>query len=154
MGTLGKALGTFGAFISGSEDLIETLIQKARTYIYTTALPPAIAAATRASLKLVQTENWRRDKLKHLINHFRQGASQCGLMLMPSDSAIQPIMIGTSAQAMALSNALLDKGFLVSAIRPPTVPQGSARLRVTLSVCQETAHIDALLEALNSLRNH
>ncbi|MFZ2726935.1 MAG: 8-amino-7-oxononanoate synthase [Methylococcaceae bacterium] len=152
MGTLGKAFGTFGAFISGSESLIETLIQKARTYIYTTALPPAIAAATRASLKLVQTENWRRDKLKHLINHFRQGAKQCGLMLMPSHSAIQPMMIGSSAEAMALSNALLDKGFLVSAIRPPTVPQGSARLRVTLSACHETAHIDALLSALNELR--
>lgn len=148
MGTLGKALGTFGAFIAGSEVLIETLIQKARTYIYTTALPPAIAEATRASLKIVITESWRRDKLNQLIARFRLGAGQLGLALMPSVSAIQPIVIGDSQKTVAISQALLDAGFLVSAIRPPTVPQGSARLRVTFSAGHEAQHVDCLLDAL------
>jgi 8-amino-7-oxononanoate synthase len=148
MGTLGKAFGTFGAFVAGSELLIETLIQKSRSYIYTTALPPAVAAATRASLKLIQTEPWRRQRLSQLISYFKTSAAQHNLTLMPSLSPIQPIMIGNSEQAVAISNALLDKGFLVSAIRPPTVPQGSARLRVTLSALHTEAHIDGLMEAL------
>ncbi|MDP2904330.1 MAG: 8-amino-7-oxononanoate synthase [Methylovulum sp.] len=148
MGTLGKALGTFGAFVAGSEVLIETLIQKARTYIYTTALPPAIAEATRASLKIVITESWRRDKLDTLVKRFRRGAGQLGLALMPSASAIQPIVIGDSRTTVAVSQALLDAGFLVSAIRPPTVPQGSARLRVTFSALHEEQQVDRLLDAL------
>ena len=148
MGTLGKALGTFGAFIAGSEDLIETLIQKARPYIYTTALPPALAEATRISLKLVSTESWRRDKLEQLINRFRSGAQQLGLKLMPSISAIQPVLIGDSHQAVAISNALLAKGILVSAIRPPTVPRNSARLRVTFSAGHDEAQVERLLSAL------
>lgn len=154
MGTLGKSLGTFGAFVAGSELLIETLIQKARSYIYTTALPPAIAAATRASLSLIQTEPWRRDKLNQLINYFRHQAVQCGLQLMPSLSPIQPIIVASSERALALSNALLNRGFLVSAIRPPTVPQGSARLRVTLSALHETQYIDALLDAWLKAQAH
>jgi 8-amino-7-oxononanoate synthase len=148
MGTLGKGLGTFGAFVAGSEVLIETLIQKARTYIYTTALPAAVAEATRASLKIVIAENWRRDKLRQLSERFRQGAEQLGLTLMPSSSAIQPILIGDSQAAVDISNALLEAGFLVSAIRPPTVPQGSARLRVTFSALHEEQHVDQLLDAL------
>ena len=128
MGTLGKGLGTFGAFVAGSEVLIETLIQKARTYVYTTALPAAVAEATRASLKIVIAESWRRDKLKKLSERFRLGAEQLGLQVMASSSAIQPILIGDSQRAVDISNALLEAGFLVSAIRPPTVPQGSARL--------------------------
>jgi 8-amino-7-oxononanoate synthase len=149
MGTLGKGLGTFGAFVAGSEVLIETLIQKARTYIYTTALPAAVAEATRASLKIAIEENWRRDKLKTLSERFRQGAKQLGLTLMSSSSAIQPILIGDSQTAVDISNALLDAGFLVSAIRPPTVPQGSARLRVTFSALHEEQHVDQLLDALS-----
>jgi len=149
MGTLGKGLGTFGAFVAGSETLIETLIQKARTYIYTTALPAAVAQATRASLSIVIKETWRRDKLNELSAYFRSGAKQLGLHLMPSASAIQPIMIGDSHRAAALSRALLDQGLLVSAIRPPTVPQGSARLRVTFSALHEFQHIDRLLDALD-----
>jgi len=149
MGTLGKGLGTFGAFVAGSETLIETLIQKARTYIYTTALPAAVAQATRASLSIVIKEAWRRDKLNELSAYFRSGAKQLGLHLMPSASAIQPIMIGDSHRAAALSRALLDQGLLVSAIRPPTVPQGSARLRVTFSALHEFQHIDRLLDALD-----
>jgi 8-amino-7-oxononanoate synthase len=149
MGTLGKGLGTFGAFVAGSELLIETLIQKARTYIYTTALPMAVAEATRASLKIAIEENWRRDKLKRLSVQFRLGAGQLGLTLMPSSSAIQPILIGDSQAAVGISNALLEAGFLVSAIRPPTVPQGSARLRVTFSALHEERHVDRLLDVLD-----
>jgi 8-amino-7-oxononanoate synthase len=148
MGTLGKGLGTFGAFVAGSEVLIETLIQKARTYVYTTALPAAVAEATRASLKIVIAENWRRDKLKQLSEQFRLGAEQLGLQVMPSSSAIQPILVGDSQRAVDISNALLNAGFLVSAIRPPTVPQGSARLRVTFSALHEAQQVDQLLDAL------
>ncbi len=148
MGTLGKGLGTFGAFVAGSEVLIETLIQKARTYVYTTALPAAVAEATRASLKIAIDENWRRDRLKQLSEQFSLGAEQLGLQVMPSASAIQPILIGDSQRAVDISNALLNAGFLVSAIRPPTVPQGSARLRVTFSALHEAQQVDQLLDAL------
>ncbi len=149
MGTLGKGFGTFGAFVAGSEDLIETLIQKSRTYIYTTALPAAVAEATRASLKLVISESWRRDKLKKLAERFSVGARQLGLQLMNSTSPIQPIVIGENQQVLDISRALLNTGFLVSAIRPPTVPQGSARLRVTFSALHEEIHVDSLLDALD-----
>jgi 8-amino-7-oxononanoate synthase len=149
MGTLGKGLGTFGAFVAGSDALIETLIQKARTYIYTTAMPAAVAEATRASLRIVIAEDWRRDKLKKLADRFRLGARHLGLQLMVSASPIQPIVIGDSQQAVDISNALLQAGFLVSAIRPPTVPQGGARLRVTLSALHDEQQVDWLLDALN-----
>ncbi|MGZ8195448.1 MAG: 8-amino-7-oxononanoate synthase [Methylosarcina sp.] len=151
MGTLGKALGTFGAFVAGSHELIETLIQKARTYIYTTALPPAIAEATRTSLKIVAADPWRRDKLASLVQHFSQGAKQLGLSLLPSASAIQPVIIGDSQQTMSISKALLEQGFLVGAIRPPTVPTGSARLRITFSALHEEHHIDRLLDAFERI---
>jgi len=149
VGTLGKGFGTFGAFVAGSEVLIETLIQKARTYVYTTALPAAVAEATRASLKIIIAESWRREKLAKLAEHFRLGAEQLGLQLMPSASPIQPIVIGASQEAMAISKQLLNDGFLVSAIRPPTVPQGSARLRVTFSALHEFEQVDQLLEAID-----
>jgi 8-amino-7-oxononanoate synthase len=152
MGTLGKGFGTFGAFVAGSDALIETLIQQARTYIYTTALPAAVAEATRASLKIVITEIWRRDKLKKLAERFRLGAGQLGLELMVSTSPIQPIIIGDSRRAVDVSTALLNAGFLVSAIRPPTVPQGSARLRVTFSALHEEHQIDQLLDALDLIK--
>lgn len=148
MGTLGKALGTFGAFIAGSEELIETLIQNARTYIYTTALPPAVAAATRTSLGLIKTESWRRQHLADLISTFRSGAEQLGLDLMPSTTPIQPLQIGNAARAMAISEQLREKGFLISAIRPPTVPEGTSRLRITLTAGHSHQHIEALLAAL------
>lgn len=151
MATLGKSLGTFGAFVAGSEALIEMLIQTARTYLYTTAMPPAIAAATRASLRIVITESWRRDKLADLVTRFRAGAVQLGLPLLPSASPIQPIMVGDNQQALAMSSVLLSKGFLVSAIRPPTVAQGTARLRVTFSAAHEAHHVDQLLEALQGM---
>lgn len=148
MGTLGKAFGTFGAFIAGSETLIETLIQFARPYIYTTAMPPAVAAATRTSLRLLQTESWRREHLQNVIARFRTGASALGLQLMPSDSPIQPIVLGDEARALAFSEQLAARGFLVIAIRPPTVAVGSSRLRVTLSAEHSLTQVDALLTAL------
>lgn len=118
MGTLGKALGTAGAFVAGSQDLIEYLIQVARPFIYTTAQPPAIAGATLASLELVKTEHWRREHLQQLIQHFRQGATQLGLQLMDSNTPIQPILIGDSAKALQISQRLQELGLLVIAIRP------------------------------------
>nr|WP_155136953.1 8-amino-7-oxononanoate synthase [Alcanivorax sp. VBW004] len=148
MGTLGKGLGTGGAFVAGSHDLIETLIQFARTFIYTTAMPAAVAAATRVSLHKSREENWRRDKLAELIARFRHGASELGYTLMPSRTPIQPLLIGSDADAMALSGALREKGLLITAIRPPTVPEGEARLRVTLSAAHELEDVDALLLAL------
>lgn len=155
MGTLGKALGCFGAFVAGSEDLIETLIQKARTYIYTTALPPAVAAAARASLRIAVRETWRRDKLKNLIAYFRKNAEALGLSIMPSASAIQPLPIGDSRKTAVLSDLLLAEGLWVGAIRPPTVPQGTARLRITLSALHEREHVDRLLSALARINpNH
>lgn len=148
VGTLGKALGTFGAFVAGEEALIETLIQQARTYIYTTAPPPAVAVATLASLDLAETESWRRDKLAHLITQFRQGAAQLGLRLMASQTPIQPLLVGDSEAAVKLSEGLLAQGILITAIRPPTVPAGSARLRITLTAAHSERQVERLLEAL------
>lgn len=150
VGTLGKGFGTFGAFVAGSDVLIETLIQKARSYIFTTALPAAIAEATRTSLHLVMTEHWRRAKLAQLLDRFVTGARQLGLQIIPSASAIQPILVGDNQQAVALSQKLLAKGFLVSAIRPPTVPKGQARLRISFSANHQEQQIDQLLEALDA----
>ncbi len=150
MATLGKAFGTAGAFIAGSDDLIEYLIQTARTYIYTTAMPPAIAAATRASLKLVQQEQWRREKLDSLILQFKQGAKQLGLELMPSDTPIQPILVGESKKAISISGKLQQQGLLVTAIRPPTVEKGTSRLRVTFSTSHNESDIKLLLDKLSS----
>lgn len=148
VGTLGKALGTFGAFVAGEEALIETLIQQARTYIYTTAPPPAVAAATLASLRLAEAESWRREKLAHLIAQFRQGAAQLGLQLMDSQTPIQPLLVGDSAAALKLSESLFARGMLITAIRPPTVPAGSARLRITLTAAHSETQVERLLEAL------
>jgi len=151
MGTLGKAIGSYGAFVAGSEALIETLIQFSRTYIYTTALPPAVAAATLKSLELLRLEAWRRDHLRALIARFRQGAQQLGLALMPSASAIQPLLVGDAGRALALSEQLAELGIWISAIRPPTVPAGGARLRITLSAAHSEAQIDRLLGALEQV---
>jgi len=151
VGTLGKALGTFGAFVAGSETLIEALIQGARTYIYTTAPPPALAEATRAALALVDEEAWRRDALRALVLRFRTGAAELGLPLLPSTTPIQPLVVGDAARAVAASEALLERGLLVTAIRPPTVPQGSARLRITLSARHTFAQVDRLLGELAAI---
>ena len=148
IGTLGKACGTSGAFVAGSEELIEALVQFARPYIYTTSQPPALACATLKALELLRKDTWRREHLAALIRQFREGARQIGLTLMDSQTAIQPILIGDAGRAMALSRKLRERGLLVTAIRPPTVPVGSARLRVTLSAAHSEAQVQLLLNAL------
>ena len=149
--TFGKALGTSGAFIAADKIIIETLIQFARTYIYTTALAPAIAGATIASLEVLENESWRRETLSALIKYFCSGASGLGLNILSSETAIQPLMIGDSENAVHISNKLFDEGLLVSAIRSPTVPDGSARIRITLTAAHTKEQVDHLLEALGKL---
>lgn len=148
VGTLGKAFGTAGAFVAGSEDLIESLVQFARPYIYTTSQPPALACATLKSLALLRDEHWRREHLAALIAQFRGGAEAIGLELMDSFTPIQPILIGDAGRALQLSRMLRERGLLVTAIRPPTVPAGSARLRVTLTAAHSAAQVQLLLNAL------
>ena len=145
VGTLGKAFGTFGAFVAGDDDLIEILIQRARSYIYTTALPPAVAEATRESIKLMDEEAWRREKLNDNIKYFKQLISEASLTDTQSSTAIQPVMIGDVKETMALSEKLKQSGLLVSAIRPPTVPEGTARLRITLSADHSREQIKKLV---------
>ena len=148
VGTLGKALGCSGAFVAGDSEVIELILQRARTYIYTTALPPGIAAAASAALRLAQRESWRREKLQALVARLRAGAASLGLPLMDSHSPIQPLMVGEAARALRISDALFELGYWVSAIRPPTVPAGSARLRITLSAAHNETDVDELLAAL------
>ncbi|OUR66238.1 8-amino-7-oxononanoate synthase [Cycloclasticus sp. 46_83_sub15_T18] len=148
MATLGKSLGTAGAFIAGSEDLIELLIQRARSYIYSTAMPAAIMAATRVSLQLCQQESWRREKLASLIGRFRDGAEQLGLQLMSSDTPIQPVILGSNEAVMSVSKYLKENKILVGAIRHPTVPKNTERLRITLSASHSEAQVDRLLQVL------
>ena len=153
MATLGKAMGTAGAFIAGSEELIEYLIQTARTYIFTTAMPPAIAQATRTSLKLLTNENWRQQKLAENIIYFKKLAVQAELNLLPSNTAIQPIVIGDAELATNISLDLLNKGFHVAAIRPPTVAVNTSRLRITLRADHSEGDIEKLVGALRSIIN-
>ena len=151
MGTLGKALGVAGAFVAGSETLVETLLQFARTSIYTTALPPAQAAAVLAALRLVSKEEaWRREQLHQRVRYFREKAA-AHLPLAPSETPIQPLVVGASDRSLELAQKLLAKGLWITAIRPPTVPEGTARLRITLSAAHSEAHIDRLLAALAAL---
>lgn len=151
MATLGKALGTAGAFVAGSEDMIETLIQGARTYVYTTAQAPALAVATLESLRIMAQEPEHRERLQHNIDYFKRCAAQAGLSITNSDTAIQPLIIGDVDNTLRISQQLLDKGLQVSAIRPPTVPEGTARLRITLSAGHTQAHINQLVSALEQL---
>lgn len=150
VGTLGKAIGTGGAFVAADEVVIETLIQQARSYVYTTAQPPAVAAATIASLKLVEQEGWRREHLQQLIQQFRQGAEQLGLNLMSSMTPIQPVVIGDDKKALAVGKQLEQKGILVGVIRPPTVPKNTARLRITLSAAHSEQDVAKLLSILET----
>jgi 8-amino-7-oxononanoate synthase len=146
---LGKAFGGRGALLFGSEALIGHLAESARPYLFSTALPPAMAAAMRAALRLVRAEPWRRAKLASLVMRFRRNALRAGLPLLESYTPIQPIRIGDNERAVAASAALQERGFLVGAIRPPTVPQGEARLRVTLSALHGEKDVDALVGALS-----
>ncbi len=151
--TLGKALGGSGALVVGDEAMIQHLAETARPYIYTTALPPAQAAAALAAVKLARRDDWRREKLAELVGVFRAGARQHGLELMPSDTPIQPLLCGAESTVMGLSAALEAAGFLVSAIRPPTVPEGKARLRVTLSALHTVPEVRALTDAIAHARD-
>lgn len=172
VGTLGKALGSFGAFVAGPRDLIEYLIQKARPYIYTTALPQPVTAATRKALEIAQRETWRRERVLALTERFRRAARGAGIPLMnPTEAAtrvspgtpvrydssarlappatpIQPIVLGSSEAALGAQRDLLRAGFRVVAIRSPTVARGSERLRITLSAAHTEAQVDGLVEAL------
>lgn len=152
MATLGKGLGTAGAFVAGSEALIEYLTNFARPYIYTTAMPAAVAAATLTSLQIVKEDTQRRIHLQSLIEQFRHGAQQLGFELMQSSTPIQPIVVGEAAKALSMAEALNKKGLHVTAIRPPTVPEGTSRLRVTLSASHSAAHVNQLLQALDEIQ--
>jgi 8-amino-7-oxononanoate synthase len=148
MATFGKSVGCAGAFIAGPDNLIELLVQKARPYIYSTAMAPAIAVAAKKGLQLIEKESWRQELLFKLIQRFRNGANQAGLLIQTSSSPIQPLIIGSAKRAIQLSDALLEKGFLVTAIRPPTVPANTSRLRITLSASHTESEVDQLLDAL------
>jgi 8-amino-7-oxononanoate synthase len=152
MCTLGKAAGTFGAFIAGSEVLVESLIQRARPYIYTTALPPAVAAASRAALRVMRDEPWRRERVLAHSQAFRAGAASLGLKLMPSRTPVQPLLAGAESIANAVSSALFVRGLWVPAIRPPTVPVGASRLRFTFSAAHTAQDVARLLEALAGIK--
>jgi 8-amino-7-oxononanoate synthase len=148
VGTLGKAFGSFGAFVAGDADLVETLIQRARTYIYTTALPVAVAAAARAALAASIAEPWRRTRVLALARRFRALATEAGLPLADSATPIQPVLLGSVGAALEASAKLLERGWFVAAIRPPTVPAGTSRLRVALSAAHRDADVEGLVAAL------
>jgi 8-amino-7-oxononanoate synthase len=146
---MGKAFGGQGALLFGSEALVGHVAETARPHLFSTALPPAMAAAMRASLRLVRGEPWRRAKLASLVMRFRRNALRAGLNLVESYTPIQPVLVGDNQRALSISAALQDRGFLVGAIRPPSVPQGEARLRVTLSALHTEKDVDALVGALS-----
>lgn len=152
MATLGKAAGVFGAFVGGADEVIEALVQRARSYIYTTAAPPLLAHTLLKSLELIAREQWRRDHLGKIINKLKQEVKEIRWKWMPSDTAIQPLLIGDNGAAMALSAQLAQRGLLVPAIRPPTVPQGTARLRISLSAAHSEEEVGRLVTALNELQ--
>jgi 8-amino-7-oxononanoate synthase len=154
LATLGKAAGVAGAFVAGSADLIEWLVNKARTYVFTTAQPPLLAAAVSASLRLIAAEGWRRAHLLELIKRLKSGLAGLPWPLMASDTPIQPLRVGGNAEAMRLADALRARGILLPAIRPPTVPPGEARLRISLSAAHSLADVDTLCAALQALAQH
>jgi len=151
MGTLGKAAGVSGAFVAAEKVVIDTLINHAHSYVYTTASPPALSVALAKSLQLIAQGDALREQLKKLITQLRSGLVDLPWQLMPSDTAIQPLLIGDSKQALALSDGLRNHGIWVAAIRPPTVPQGTARLRITLSAAHTAADVEKLIVALHEL---
>lgn len=151
MGTLGKAAGVFGAFVAGEADVVEYLSQRARTYVYTTATPPFIAHALRRSLEIIRGEAWRRQRLRELTLRLKDGLAALPWKLLPSETPIQPLLIGGSRQAMEVSEALRERGILVPAIRPPTVPRGAARLRISLSAAHTPEEVDLLITGLREI---
>lgn len=151
MATLGKAAGVAGAFAAGGAEMVEYLLQRARTYIYTTAMPPSLAVATSASLRLIAAESWRRERLAELIGVLRRNLSVSRWQLLPSATAIQPLVIGANRETLEVSEALRQRGIWVPAIRPPTVPKGQARLRISLSTAYRDADVERLAAALNEI---
>lgn len=153
LATLGKALGSYGAIVAGEADLVEHLAETARPYVYTTALPPAQALASLAAVKLARQEHWRRERLQDLVQRFRTRAALHDLQLLPSETPIQPVLCGDNAAALAMAAAMEQAGFWIAAIRPPTVPEGQARLRVTVTAAHEPVQVDALVDALARARD-
>ena len=151
MATLGKAAGVFGAFVAARTEVVETLVQRARSYIYTTATPPLLAHALLESLMLIEAGQWRRDRLSQLICMVKEGLAAQRWRLMDSATAIQPLIIGGNADAVAVSEQLARRGILVPAIRPPTVPQGTARLRISLSAAHTVDDVAQLVGALDEI---
>ena len=151
MATLGKAAGVSGAFVAAEQAVIDTLVNHANSYVYTTAAPPALSVALLQSLQLIEQGDAMRAHLHDLIAQLRAGLSDLPWPLMPSETAIQPLLIGDNRQALALSEALRARGIWVAAIRPPTVPQGTARLRITLSAAHSAADVERLIGALHEL---
>jgi len=152
MGTLGKAAGVSGAFVAAGEEIVETMVQRARPYIYTTAMPPLLAHVVQKSIELIEREDWRRGRIKELIIQLNQLVNLKRWRLFRSATAIQPLVIGENAEAVAVSEALARAGLLVPAIRPPTVPRGTARLRISLSAAHSAGDIERLASALNALQ--
>ncbi|TXI42541.1 MAG: 8-amino-7-oxononanoate synthase, partial [Nitrosomonas sp.] len=151
MATLGKAAGVFGAFVAAQPEVIETLIQSARSYIYTTATPPLLAHALLTSMQLIEQDEWRREALQRNMAQLKQGVQSLPWKLLPSNTPIQPLLTGDSAEAVRISQALREHGILVPAIRPPTVPQGMARLRISLSAAHRPEDVHRLTDALHEL---
>jgi 8-amino-7-oxononanoate synthase len=148
MATLGKAAGVAGAFVAGDEHLVEWLLQKTRSYIFATAAPALLAEALRASLRVIERDDGRREHLGRLVARLREGLAGCRWQLAESHTPIQPLMVGGNAEALALMDRLAERGLWVPAIRPPTVPEGTARLRIALSAAHSEADIDRLVQAL------
>jgi 8-amino-7-oxononanoate synthase len=153
MATLGKAAGVFGAFVAGAPELIQALVQRARSYIYTTAAPPMLASALAASTELIAAEDWRRRHLSELIAHLKHSLKLRRWHLLPSITPIQPVVIGANAETVAVSDALRERGILVPAIRPPTVPKGQARLRISLSAAHSLEDVEHLVQAMCELES-
>ena len=151
MGTLGKAAGVAGAFVAGEANLVEWIMQRARTYMFTTAHPPLLAAAASASLAVIARDQWRRERLRDLAARLRQGLEGLPWRLLPSATAIQPLIIGGNAAARALMQTLRDEGIWVPAICPPTVPKGTARLRISLSALHTREHVERLIQVLRQV---
>jgi 8-amino-7-oxononanoate synthase len=151
IGTLGKAAGVSGAFVAGAAPVVETVLQRARSYIYTTASPPFLAAAVEASLTIIREEAWRRRKLSGLIDTLKRGLGESDLRLASSNTPIQPLIIGGNAEAMSASRFLRERGIIVTAIRPPTVPDGTARLRISLSSAHSEVDVEDLVAALRKM---
>lgn len=148
MATLGKSLGSFGAFVAGSEELIEVLIQTCRPYIFSTALPPAVAAASSAALDVIHDEPERRSNLNQLILHFRAEAKARGIPVQESETPVQPVVLGSESRTMAVAEFLAQRGIWVGAIRPPSVPEASSRLRISLNASHTKGQVERLLDAV------